>query len=30
MTGLSIAGYNDLQEGDFIEAFEEVEVKKQL
>ena len=28
--GLSIAGYNDLQEGDFIEAFEEVEVKKQL
>lgn len=28
--GLSIAGYNDLQEGDIIEAFEEVEVKKQL
>ncbi len=28
--GLSIAGYNDLQEGDFIEAFEQVEVKKQL
>ena len=28
--GLSIAGYNDLQEGDFIEAFEEVEVKKTL
>ncbi|MCM1092654.1 MAG: translation initiation factor IF-2 [Bacteroides sp.] len=28
--GLSIAGYNDLEEGDFIEAFEEVEVKKQL
>ncbi len=28
--GLSIAGYNDLQEGDMIEAFEQVEVKKQL
>lgn len=28
--GLSIAGYNDLEEGDLIEAFEEVEVKKQL
>lgn len=28
--GLSIAGYNDIQEGDFIEAFEEVEVKKTL
>ena len=28
--GLSIAGYNDLQEGDLIEAFEEVEVKKTL
>ena len=26
--GLSIAGYNDIQEGDMIEAFEEVEVKK--
>ena len=28
--GLSIAGYNDLQEGDLVEAFEEVEVKKTL
>ncbi len=28
--GLSIAGYNDIQEGDMIEAFEEVEVKKTL
>ena len=28
--GLSIAGYNDLKEGDMIEAFEEVEVKKTL
>jgi len=28
--GLSIAGYNDLEEGDLIEAFEEVEIKKQL
>ncbi|WP_290448112.1 translation initiation factor IF-2 [uncultured Muribaculum sp.] len=28
--GISIAGYNDLQEGDYIEAFEEVEVKKTL
>ncbi|MCM1022062.1 MAG: translation initiation factor IF-2 [Muribaculum sp.] len=28
--GISIAGYNDLQEGDMIEAFEEVEVKKTL
>ncbi len=28
--GLSIVGYNDLQEGDLIEAFEQVEVKKQL
>lgn len=28
--GLSITGYNDLQEGDLIEAFEQVEVKKQL
>lgn len=28
--GLSIQGYNDLQEGDIIEAFEEVEVKKSL
>lgn len=28
--GLSIAGYNDVQEGDLIEAYEEVEVKKSL
>lgn len=28
--GLSIAGYNDIQEGDVIESFEEVEVKKTL
>ncbi len=28
--GLSIAGYNDIREGDMIEAFEEVEVKKSL
>ncbi len=28
--GLSIAGYNDVREGDIIEAFEEVEVKKTL
>lgn len=28
--GLSIAGYNDIQEGDIIESFEEVEVKKTL
>ena len=28
--GLSIAGYNDIQEGDLIEAYEEVEVKKTL
>ncbi len=28
--GLNIAGYNDVKEGDFIEAFEEVEVKKTL
>ena len=28
--GISIAGYNDIQEGDLIEAFEEVEVKKSL
>jgi translation initiation factor IF-2 len=28
--GLSIAKYNDIQEGDNIEAFEEVEVKKTL
>jgi len=28
--GLNIAGYNDIQEGDIIEGFEEVEVKKTL
>ena len=28
--GLSVAGYNDIKEGDFIESFEEVEVKKSL
>ena len=28
--GLSIAGYNDVQEGDLVEAYEEVEVKKSL
>ncbi len=28
--GLSIAGYNDIEEGDLIEAYEEVEVKKSL
>ncbi|MDE7116990.1 MAG: translation initiation factor IF-2, partial [Muribaculaceae bacterium] len=28
--GLSIQGYNDVREGDLIEAFEEVEVKKTL
>ena len=28
--GLSVAGYNDIMEGDFIESFEEVEVKKSL
>ena len=28
--GLSVAGYNDIQEGDIIESFEEVEVKKSL
>ena len=28
--GLSSAGYNDVQEGDIIEAYEEVEVKKSL
>ncbi len=28
--GLSIQGYNDVREGDLIEAFEEVEVKKSL
>ncbi|MDE5974941.1 MAG: translation initiation factor IF-2 [Muribaculaceae bacterium] len=28
--GLSVQGYNDIREGDMIEAFEEVEVKKSL
>ena len=28
--GLSVAGYNDIQEGDMIESFEEVQVKKVL
>ncbi len=28
--GLSVQGYNDIREGDLIEAFEEVEVKKKL
>ena len=28
--GLSVAGYNDIKVGDFIESFEEVEVKKTL
>ncbi len=28
--GLNIAGYNDVREGDMIECFEEVEVKKSL
>lgn len=28
--GLNIAGYNDIREGDIIECFEEVEVKKSL
>ena len=28
--GLNIANYNDIKEGDIIEAFEEVEVKKTL
>ncbi|MDE5956943.1 MAG: translation initiation factor IF-2 [Muribaculaceae bacterium] len=28
--GLSVQGYNDIHEGDIIEAFEEVEVKKTL
>ena len=28
--GLSVAGYNDIQEGDMIESFEEVQVKKKL
>ncbi len=28
--GLSVQGYNDIREGDLIEAYEEVEVKKKL
>ncbi len=28
--GLSVAGYNDIHEGDLIEGYEEVEVKKKL
>lgn len=28
--GLNIAGYNDIREGDIVECFEEVEVKKSL
>ena len=28
--GLSINGYNDIVEGDIIEAFEEVEIKKKI
>ena len=28
--GLSINGYNDITEGDIIEAFEEVEIKKKI
>ena len=28
--GLSVAGYNDIREGDLIEGYEEVEVKKTL
>ncbi len=28
--GLSIAGYNDIKEGDYIESYEEVQVKKTL
>ena len=28
--GLSVQGYNDIREGDLIEAYEEVEVKKSL
>ncbi len=28
--GISIAGYNDIREGDMIEAFEEIEIKKSL
>ena len=28
--GLNIANYNDIKEGDIIEAFEEIEIKKTL
>jgi translation initiation factor IF-2 len=28
--GLNITGYNDIQSGDVIEAYEEIEVKKTL
>ncbi len=28
--GLSVQGYNDIREGDLIECYEEVEVKKSL
>jgi translation initiation factor IF-2 len=28
--GIQIKGYNDINEGDIIEAFQEVEVKKKL
>ena len=28
--GLNIAGYNDVKEGDIIECYEEIEVKKSL
>jgi translation initiation factor IF-2 len=28
--GLSVAGYNDINEGDMIESFEIVQVKKKL
>ena len=28
--GMSIAGYNDIKEGDFIEAFKIVEIKRTL
>ena len=28
--GMQVKGYNDIQEGDIVEAFQEVEVKKKL
>ena len=28
--GLNIEGYNDIQVGDIIEAYEEIEIKKTL